>query len=133
MKHVFTRLLNGLDAEELEIFKDSFKASNGELGQECTYPETKIMVAENGRPLLFLPIQSCYVMGSLGYKEVSNLELASAMRQVVSTLVWESRAQGRGDIYFVGGHELSDQFAENNGFERVDKPVFRMRLNYASK
>lgn len=128
MKNVFTRLLNGLDPEELQLFQDSLKANNGELLNTC--PDMKVVVAENGKPLLFTPVQSCYVMGSLGYKDISNLQLASAMRQVVSTLVWESRREGRGDIYFVGGNEMSDKFAENNGFEEVTAPVFRMRLNY---
>lgn len=130
MKNIYTRLLNGLSPEELQLFQDSYKASNGELGQEVLYPDTKIMVAENGKPLLFMPIQSCYVMGSLGYKGTSNLQLASAMRQITATLVWESRREGRGDIYFVGGHEMSDSFARHNGFEEVASPVFRMRLNY---
>lgn len=130
MKHVFTRLLNGLSAEELQNFQDSLKARNGEFLNTC--PDMKVMVAENGRPLLFTPIQSCYVMGSLGYQDVSKLELASAMKQTVSTLVWESRREGRGDIYFVGGNEMSDSFASHNGFEQVTAPVFRMRLKYGS-
>lgn len=128
MKNVYTRLLDGLNPEELQLFQDCLKARNGELLNTC--PDMKVMVAENGKPLLFTPVQSCYVMGSLGYKDISNLQLASAMRQTTATLVWESRQQGRGDIYFVGGHEMSDSFARHNGFEEVAAPVFRMRLDY---
>lgn len=119
-------MLDGLNPDELQLFQDSLKANNGELLNTC--PDMKVMVAENSKPLLFAPVQSCYVMGSLGYKDISNLQLASAMRQVVSTLVWESRREGRGDIYFVGGNEMSDSFARRNGFEEVT--AFRMRLNY---
>lgn len=128
MKNIYTRPFNGASSQEVELFKESFKANDAELGPEVLYPDTKFIVAESDQPLLFVPVQSVYMMGSLGHKDVPPLQLATAMRQVVATLVWESRKQGRGDIYFVGGNEHSDTFAENNGFERVDKPVFRMRL-----
>ena len=127
MKPMFVRPINGLNPKELERFQESYKSSNGELGPEVTYPETTILVAGD---VLFQPVQSCYVMGSLGYGDVSRLELASAMRQIVMSLATASYNQGRGDIIFFGGHPDSDSFAANNGFEKVEQPVYRMRLPY---
>lgn len=122
-----------VDDAELEQFQDAYKSSNGELGPEATYPDTFFLVAENGEPLLFQPIQNCFVMGSLGYGAVTNLQLAQAMRQITQILAWESRKLGRGDIYFVGGHPESDRFAAQNGFELIDKPVYRLRLDYGQQ
>ncbi len=127
MKPMFVRPMNGLNPNELERFQESYKASNGELGPEVLYPETTILVAGD---VLFQPVQSCYVMGSLGYGDVSRLELASAMRQVVMHLASASYQQGRGDIMFIGGHPDSDNYAKNNGFEKVERPVYRLRLPY---
>jgi hypothetical protein len=128
MKNIYTRLLNGNSAKELQQMQDCFAANNAELGPEALYPDTKFIVAENDRTFLVAPVQSVYMLGSLGYQEGSNLQLASAMRQIIATLAWESRKQGRGDIYFIGGNEKSDAYAENNDFELVDKPVYRLRL-----
>lgn len=119
--------MNGLNPNELQRFQDSYKASNGELGPEVTYPETVVLVAGD---VLFQPVQSCYVMGSLGYGDVSRLELASAMRQIVMNLASASYREGRGDILFIGGNEESDSFAAANGFEKVEQPVYRLRLPY---
>jgi hypothetical protein len=128
LKNIFVRPINGSSNEELEHFKEVMRLRDAEVGP--VYPETTILVAENGVPLLFQPVQSCFVMGSLGYGELTNLQLAQAMRQITATLVWESRKLGRGELYFIGGHPDSDSFAQNNDFQRVDKPVYRMRLKY---
>lgn len=133
MKTIFVRKMNGLDDAELEKFQEAYKSCNGQLGPEATYPDTNFLVAESDEPLLFQPVQNCFVMGSLGYGAVTSLQLAQAMRQIVQILAWESRKLGRGDIYFVGGHPESDHFATQNGFELVDKPVYRLRLEYGKQ
>jgi hypothetical protein len=127
MKNIYTRLLNGGNAKELEDMQEAFAGRNAEIGP--VYPESRIIVAEDGtKPVLFMPVQSCYFMGSLGYKEVNRLQLASAMRQITATLVWESRAAGRGEIFFIGGNEESDNFAAANDYELVKEPVYRLRI-----
>jgi hypothetical protein len=131
MNQTFVRPMNGLNPIELEEFQEAYKVCNGYLGPESTYPETTILVGETGDSKLFQPVQTCYVLGSIGYSSsVSRLQLASAMRQIVLTLAWESRKVGRGDIYFVGGHCDTEAFAAANGFELVEEPVYRLRLKY---
>ena len=91
------------------------------------YPATTVLVAEDGKDQVFMPVQVCYLMETLGYKDVSDVALASAMKQFVSILVWEGRKAGHGELLFLGNNEQTNAFALNNGFELIEYQVYRLR------
>jgi hypothetical protein len=94
-----------------------------------TYPATTILVAEDGTDKVFMPVQTCYIMETLGYKEgISNLSLAAAMKQFVSVLVWESGKSGFGELLFLGNNEETNKFAENNDFEELPYKCYRLKV-----
>jgi len=47
--------------------------------------------------------------------------------------VTQAHIQGRGEIYFIGSDEMTSAFAENHIFERVDAPVYRVRVRNLEK
>ncbi len=92
------------------------------------YPATTILVAEDGKDTVFMPVQTAFLFETMGYKEgISDLALASAMKLFTQILVWEGRKAGHGELYFIGTNEETNQFALNNGFEEVKYRVFRLR------
>lgn len=93
------------------------------------YPATVVLVAESDNPKLYMPVQTVFMLDSLGpTPEATDRDIASALKGMVNVLAWEARKAGHGEIYMPCSHERTSQFAERHGFERYNVPMFRMRL-----
>jgi hypothetical protein len=94
-----------------------------------TYPATTTLVAASDKPKLFMPVQTCYVLESLGAAEgATDREIALSLKNMLAVVGWEARKAGHGEVYFLCSHEPTQQFAERHGFEKLNIPVFRMKL-----
>jgi hypothetical protein len=92
------------------------------------YPATTILVAEDGVDTVYMPVQTCYVLETLGYEDgTKDFALAQAMKQFVSILVWEARKNGIGEVLFLGNNADTNTFALNNGFEELPYKCYRLR------
>lgn len=96
-----------------------------------TYPATTLLKATNGdKNILHVPVQTVHMVESLGIgPESTELETAKALQALMQTVHWESSKAGHGEIYFLCRDEQTVKFAEHNGMERVDIPLFRMKVS----
>jgi hypothetical protein len=95
-----------------------------------SYPSTVILKASDGeRALVFMPVQQCQVWESLGISpQASELETAAALKALTHVLRFKALENGQKEIYFICTEESTQKFAEKHGFERINSPVFRMKL-----
>lgn len=94
------------------------------------YPATETIVAEKeGREIVYLPVQVCYVLESLGIApDASVTEIAGALDKLISASVFAARSSGHGEIYWLCSDESTCKFAERHGAEKVNIPVYRVKV-----
>lgn len=130
--HVFVRPAVSGDADK---FLEWVKHANGFDSDVPKYPTSTTLCAfdQNG-PLVFLPVQSPFVMESLSIRPgASELEIAAALRALTEFCVSQAFIKGVGEIYFFGSHENTSEFAEKHGFEELPYRVFRMKVSTLAK
>lgn len=128
MRHNFhVRRLNLHDMAEVKDCERALAGKPGLDAEVLAYPATVILVAEDGKDKIYLPVQTCFFMETLGYQDANDTALALAMKQFTSILVWEMGEKGTGEMYFLGNNEKTNAFALNNGFEEVPYKVFRLK------
>ena len=115
-------------------FKDQEKCAKALTGRYATddtflnYPSTTILVAEDGKDSVYMPVQTVYLMETMGIPPgTPDIAIAKAMKQFVSILVWESRKVGQGEILFFGNNQQTIDFACNNNFEEMPFKIYRLR------
>lgn len=129
MKPIWADAATPDEAGELAAYL--VKTEENLLDLEITnYPATKIMKASDGaRNLVFMPVQQCQVWESLGINpEASEMEIAASLKALAHVLRFVAKANGEGEIYFLCAEARTQKFAEHNGFEKVNIPLYRMRL-----
>lgn len=133
MKHILVRPLRTNDPVDVTKAQSSFESVRpiSFLDPKVfEYPTTRVLVAENSHPVMYLPVQTCYVLESLGpTEEATDLEIASSLKQLTAILHYESARNGQGEMLFFCGHEATQAFAQKHGWERVNIPIYRWRVN----
>src|SRR5512146_1079369 len=138
MRHIFARPVSPTDEPEQKA-KDVVQCAtwmarladkNLVDPQVMAYPATTIICAErDNRQLLYVPVQQCSVMESLGLSpEASELDIAGGLQAVTKAVRWEAYKAGQREIMFLCRDEQTIKFAEHHGFEKVDIPLFRMKI-----
>lgn len=94
------------------------------------YPATSTLKAvKDGKPLVFMPIHPVFMLESLGIvSQNSAVDTALALSELVKTVRWEAHNKGHGEIFFACSEPTTQAFAEKHGFERVNVPMFKMRI-----
>lgn len=132
-KHILTRMFNKFSDSETKKAQESFDSvkSISCLDPDVfSYPCTQILVAESDKPIMFLPVQTCFVLEALGPTvEATDMEIASALKQLTATIHWEAGKAGMGEALFFCKHEMTQKFAESHGWEKIDMPVYRWKVN----
>jgi DNA-binding transcriptional regulator GbsR (MarR family) len=76
-----------------------------------------------------MPMQCPLMMESLASRPgASKSEIAVALKELTQQIVTQAHQRGAGEIYFLGTDVDTDVMACNQIFERVDYPVYRVRL-----
>lgn len=123
---------DAMKAENIEEASRFLAHTEGNLFDPSvlSYPATKVFKTHDGpRNVMFMPVQQCQVWESLGINpDASELEVAASLKALAQVLRFMAKADGQGEIYFLCSHELTQKFAEKHGFERINTPVFRMKL-----
>lgn len=93
-----------------------------------------ILCAFNNKGITaFLPIQSPQFVSVqmletlISNPEASDLEIASAMRELVKHAITIGYLKECGELYFIGDHSETNKIAERI-FEKIEYPVYRLRL-----
>ena len=130
MKHIWVEKTT---VEELpEAFKWLKRIAEKNLidWDVLTFPATTMLKAtDGGKNILHVPVQPVYMVESLGISpDASPLDTAKALSEVMQIVRWESQKAGQGEVYFLCSDEETKKFAEHHGFERVNIPLYRMKV-----
>ena len=80
-------------------------------------------------PLAYQTVQQPLMLESLAPRPGNTpAQNAQAMKELTKNAVTQANLKGVGEIYFLGSNEATDTFATNHIFERVDMPVYRIKL-----
>ena len=83
----------------------------------------------NSGTLGFLPVQRPLVMEAMGFHPLAtDPQKALVMKELTHGLILQAYGFGAGEIYFMGSDNGTNDFAERQGFRRVDIPMYRVRL-----
>ena len=122
-----------IDAEDVKEFKQLLQQNAGKNGFDpdiLGYPNLEIIKAQkNGLNLAFLPVQHAIVAESVAISpQASQEEAALAMRDMMQVVMFGAYKGGIREIYFLGSDEATSKMAEKRGFEKIEVPVFRLKL-----
>jgi hypothetical protein len=135
MKHIFVRPAKVADSEKCAKWAIQNLDRNKLDAKVMEYPSTFTLAAytEDG-PVMFMPVQTPLMMESVCMDpEASDMNQAQALKELVQALVTQAHLKGIGEIYFVGSDERTSAFAENQLFEKVEAPVYRVRIRNLEK
>lgn len=93
------------------------------------YPATKVLKASNGKPLVYLPIQSVQMLESLAINpEATPGEVSVALKDLLAIAEWEGRKAGHGELYFFCSDAETCAYAEHHGLEQIDIEGRKLKL-----
>lgn len=129
MQQVWVRFAEEKDKAEFMDWVEKARAINLFDPDVLSYPNAKVLVAHNGSPLLYMPIQMAVIMESLAPKPgISEIEEALALREIAkATAVLASQA-GSKEIYFLCKDTRVTEFAERHGFEILPWTTLRKKI-----
>src|SRR6266850_234937 len=136
MKHIFVRQAEKRDIDKCTKWAVQNLERNKIDPKVIEYPSTFTLAAYDSEDgvILFMPVQTPLMMESVCVNpEVSDRKQALALKEIVQALVTSCHLQGRGEIYFLGSDERTSAFAENQLFERINVPVYRVRISDLEK
>jgi hypothetical protein len=128
-KHVWVRRLEQKDIPQLSQWL--LDTPDNHYDKEIFfYPQTITLVAHKDRNLVFMPLQLTITLESLAVNpENTNTETSLSMAELMRTAVYEANLRGVKEIYFVGTNADTIKFAEHRNFEKIEHPVFRIKLD----
>ncbi len=136
MKHIFVRPAISKDVEQCAKWAVQNLDRNKLDPEVMNYPSTFMMAAYDSEDgvLMYMPVQTPLMMESVCVNpEVSDRKQALALKELVQALVTSCHVQGRGEVYFIGSDDRTSAFAENQLFERINVPVYRIKIRDLEK
>ena len=129
--HIFVRPLRVHDSSDVLACENALMRNNAYIPNSAfTWPSTRVLVAEkNAQAVLYVPVYTSYVLGSLGPCTDSDFDLASAQLQIVETMVYESHKSGFGELLCQSGHPKTDPFARRHQF--VPQSMMKLKVIHA--
>lgn len=99
------------------------------------YPSSLTRCAYNEHgPVAYLPIQQPIFLESLAASpDATKEDIALALKELVQATITLAHDRGAGEIYFLGTEDGTNSLAENQLFERLPWPVYRLRLSDLEK
>ena len=109
------------DAPQMAEWMEKLAQRNNIDPDIFNYPCTVVLKASNGKPVMYMPFQTVFVLESLAINpEATNAENAIALKELLSIVEWEGRKAGHGELYFLCADEQTKAFAEHHGLEKVE-------------
>ena len=98
--------------------------------QVALFPSSTTWCAfDKDGPLAFQTIQRPFMLESLAMRPgATNMQTASALRELTQNAVTQAAGNGVGEIYFLGSSEATNDFAKAHIFEELPYKVFRVKL-----
>jgi len=129
MKQIFVRLAEAKDAETFDAWVKNAQDINLFDPGVMAYPTTKTLVAHNGEPLVYMPVQTTLTMESLAPKpDIAPIDEALALRELTKTVAFMASQLGVKEIYFLCKDDRVVKFAEAHGYEKLPWTTMRMKV-----
>lgn len=127
MNQIFVRPYRQSDFEKLISWGKANPAWDSSV---LSYSGTSVLTAFNNSGVLgFLPVQKALMMEAMAFHPLTtDSQKALVMKELTHTLITLSYTQGSGEIYFVGSDANTNDFAERQGFKRMEWPAYRVRV-----
>lgn len=129
MRSIFIRLAK---EEEAQLYFDWAQENPvNEFDPEVAkFPSSVTWAAyDQDGPVAFQTIQRPLVLESLAPRPgLSKLQTAQVLKEFTQNAVTQCHLQGAGEILFLGSDPATDEFAQNWVFEKVEMPVYRLKL-----
>jgi hypothetical protein len=126
---VFVRPAKAEDVEKFYTW--SVETENNEFDPEIAKAQSTITLCAYDKqgPLVYMPLQQPFFLESAAIRPgASASEIAVAFRALIEAAVTQAHIQQRAEIYFLGSEEGTDKLAQNQLFEHVDMPVYRLKI-----
>lgn len=110
---------------------------NWSIGQEgfdaevAARPDTFTIAAyDKQKVIAYMPFHQPIMLETIAFNpEATELEKVSAMKELIQFVVAQCHLRGVSEIYFLGSDKSTNEFAQNHIFERVDYPVYRVKIS----
>lgn len=128
MKQLNTRMARPEDAPN--ILEWQKQTSGGKFDQDVlNYPTLQVLCSYNSTPVAYLLTHKALILEATAINpEISELESAQALRDLVKAAQLLASQAGVKEIYFLGTDDRLNAMAEKHNFEKKDLPVFMMKL-----
>lgn len=78
------------------------------------------MCAANGDPILYMPVQSVFMLESLAVKPgATPLEIAKSIGVLIQTIIYKAEEKEFNEIYFLCRNETVNAYASRHGWETM--------------
>lgn len=128
-KRVFVRPIR--PEESQQFFDWAQENPKNEFDSEVPkFPSSRTWCAyDSDGPLVYQTVQQPLMLESLATRPgATPLQVASSMKELTQNAVTQAHIAGVGEIYFLGSDSATDEFAANKIFERVNFPVYRVKI-----
>lgn len=129
MKRVYVR---GIRPDEADTFYGWAKENTvNEFDEQVPlFPSSTTWCAyDHDGPLAYQTLQQPLFLESLAPRPgASKIEIALALKELTQNAITLAHSRGCGEVYFLGSDEDTDKLAVNQIFERVNLPLFRVKL-----
>lgn len=124
--------VRGIKPEEFDILVQWLEAKRDKNNIDykmLSYPKTAVLVAGNGSPSLFMPVQPVFMLESLAPKPgIKAGEFVKCLNSLMKETEALARKHGIAEIYFFGTDERIEKLGPYVGFEKMDLPCYRLRV-----
>jgi len=128
-RHIFVRPVRKTDTEKFVEW--SIGTKNNLFDPDVVkYPSTTVRVAYNSEgPVVFVPVQRPLMLEALAINPTSGpIEVASALKALTQDAVAQCHLNGAGELYFLCRDQLTSDFAEKHGYEKINVQLYRIKL-----
>lgn len=133
-RHVFVRPVRKTDVSQFVEWSRDTK-NNLFDPEVVNYPSTLVRVAYNClHSIVFVPVQRPMMLEALAINpEATEMEVAAGLKELTQDAVSKAHDLGAGEIYFLCRDEVTSAFAEKHGYEKINVPVYRIKLSDLEK
>lgn len=127
MNQIFVRPYRPTDLEKLVGWEKANPAWDSKV---LSYQTSFVLAAFNSTGTLgFLPVQRAMVMEAMAFHPLTtDSQKALIMKELTHELIFQTANLGSGEIYFLSSNQGTGEFAERQGFKKLEEPMYRVRI-----
>ena len=124
MKEIIVTLPDTAESKQIVDWLNA----NDSTEYQALIGECRIMKAANSKPLSYLLSRVVEMVAVAPNPEADEFQRAESVRQLVKAVVLQASQAGIKEVWFRGDDAVLNRMAERHEFEKVEGPVFRLRI-----